>query len=97
MLYDDAPYIVTYYYDNLEAYRSDRFTNLQPQPIPKGSLLFQYGTYTYRNIEPVADVKSTSSSSSTGLWIGLGVAIVALAGIGGFFVARSRRTADDRE
>ena len=35
MLYDDAPYVVTDYYDNLEAYRSDRFTNFQPQPDPK--------------------------------------------------------------
>src|SRR5262249_30449228 len=48
LLYDDAPYVVTFYYDNLEAYRSDRFTNVKPQPDPKGSLIFQYGTYTYR-------------------------------------------------
>ena len=48
MLYDDAPYVVLTYYDNLEAYRSDRFTNFKPQPAPKGSLLFQYGTYSYQ-------------------------------------------------
>ncbi len=34
MLYDDAPYIVTFYYDNLQAYRSDRFTEL---PAAAGS------------------------------------------------------------
>ena len=44
MLYDDAPYVVTFYYDNLEAYRSDRFTGFVPQPAPNGALLFQYGT-----------------------------------------------------
>ena len=32
MVYDDAPYIVTDYYDDLEAYRSDRWTNFQAQP-----------------------------------------------------------------
>ena len=62
MLYDDAPYVVTYYYANLEAYRSDRFTNFQPQPDPKGSLLFQYGTYSYRYVEPV-DRDGTDSST----------------------------------
>ena len=37
-----------YYYDNLEAYRSDRFTGFVPQPDPNGALLFQYGTWSYR-------------------------------------------------
>ena len=32
-----APYAVTYYYANLEAYRSDRFTSFIPQPDPNGS------------------------------------------------------------
>ncbi len=41
--YDDAPYAVTYYYDDLEAYRTDRFTGWVPQPSPNGALLFQYG------------------------------------------------------
>ncbi len=98
MLYDDAPYVVTYYYANLEAYRSDRFTNFQPQPEPKGSLLFQYGTYSYRNIEPVvAKVATVSSSSSTRLLLGVGAGAIVLLGLGGFILTRSRRPADDRE
>jgi peptide/nickel transport system substrate-binding protein len=100
MLYDDAPYSVTYYYANLEAYRSDRFTNLQPQPVPNGVLLFQYGTYTYRAVEPVSDAAvadSSSSSSSTGLWIGIGVVVILLIAGGGLLVARSSRGSDDRE
>jgi peptide/nickel transport system substrate-binding protein len=96
MLYDDAPYDVLYYYANLEAYRSDRFTNFQPQPDPKGSLLFQYGTYSYRYIEPVTATAPTSSSS-TGLWIGLAAGALVVLGLGGFLVTRSRRTAEDRE
>jgi peptide/nickel transport system substrate-binding protein len=98
LLYDDAPYAVTFYYDNLEAYRSDRFTNVKPQPDPKGSLIFQYGTYTYRFVEPVSDVTApTSSSTKTGLWIGIGVALLVVIGLVGFLLTRSRRTADDRE
>ena len=99
MLYDDAPYVVTYYYANLEAYRSDRFTNFKPQPEPKGSLLFQYGTWSYRNIEPVSatTAAATSSSSSTGLIVGVAAGVIVLLGLGGLFMARSRRPADDRE
>ena len=66
-LYDDAPYIITYYYDNLEAYRSDRFTGFVPQPAGTGSLLFQYGTWSYENVKPVSDESpSGSASASTG-------------------------------
>lgn len=72
ILYDDAPYVVTYYYDNLEAYRSDRFTGFVGQPEGSGSLLFQYGTYSYAAITPVIAGSSAASSpaSSTGPSLG---------------------------
>ena len=54
ILYDAVPYVVTYYYDNLEAYRSDRFEGFVGQPEGSGSLLFQYGVYTYTNVAPVS-------------------------------------------
>ena len=47
MLYMDAPYVVTAYYDDPQACRSDRFTGFQPQPDPDGVVLFQYGTHSY--------------------------------------------------
>ena len=55
ILYDDVAYVVTFYYDNLEAYRSDRFTGFVGQPEGTGSLTFQYGTYTYENVTPISD------------------------------------------
>ena len=55
ILYDQVAYVVTYYYDNLEAYRSDRFTGFVGQPEGTGSLTFQYGTYTYENVAPISD------------------------------------------
>jgi peptide/nickel transport system substrate-binding protein len=67
ILYDDVPYIVTYYYDDLEAYRSDKWTNVQPLPIPDGALIFQsYGTYTYREVEPISEAASSAASASAG-------------------------------
>lgn len=100
MLYDDAPYILTYYYDDLEAYRSDRFTGFVPQPTPNGALLFQYGTYSYENVSPVSAADSGGSSGvSPALIIGLVVVVVVVAGVV-FAVVRRRRPAgvdDDRE
>jgi len=68
MLYDDAPYVLTYYYDNPEAYRSDRFTGFVNQPSPKGAMLFQYGTWSYENIKPV----TADTTPSPGTTIGQG-------------------------
>jgi peptide/nickel transport system substrate-binding protein len=101
ILYEQAPYIVTFYYDNLEAYRSDRFTGFLPQPEPDGSLLFQYGTHSYRNIRPVgaeegatggaAASSQEDGGTSPGLVVaGAAVALAALAA-GGLLFARSRR------
>jgi peptide/nickel transport system substrate-binding protein len=105
-LYDDAPYIVTYYYDNLEAYRSDRFTGFVPQPAPDGSLLFQYGTWSYQNVEPVTeeaggegDGAAASSSSSTVPLIVGGVALILVVGLVAFLLGRRKGSSaeDDEE
>ena len=104
ILYDNAVYVVTFYYDNLEAYRSDRFTNVQPQPVPNGSLIFQYGTYTYRNVTPVTEATAGQGTGTDGSsdrrtrgrtaaligGIALGVAALGLATVA---VVRSRRDA----
>jgi peptide/nickel transport system substrate-binding protein len=102
MLYDAAPYVITTYYNNLEAYRSDKFTGFLPQPEPNGSLLFQYGTASYRNIEPVSEatksdgsggskpVAAEDSSSSAALIAGIVIAVIVVGGVV-FFVMRNRR------
>ena len=64
IIYDAVPYVVTYYYDNLEAYRSDRFTGFVGQPEGSGSLLFQYGTYSYENVQPISSDTGGDSSAS---------------------------------
>ena len=104
MLYDDSPYILTYYYDNPEAYRSDRFTGFVNQPSPKGSMLFQYGTWSYENIKPVTagstpspgttigQGATTAPSSSSTNWLPfIGIAVLALVALGaGILLGRGR-------
>ncbi|MEI7517453.1 MAG: ABC transporter substrate-binding protein [Mycobacteriaceae bacterium] len=100
ILYDDWPYAITYYYDNLVAYRSDRFEGFIPQPAPDGSYLFQYGTWTYENLKPVqaADSGQAGGGLSPAVIGGIVAAVAVLGGLA-LLVLRRRRTvgADDRE
>ena len=97
ILYDDWPYAVTYYYDNLVAYRTDKFEGFVPQPDPDGSYLFQYGTWTYENLKPIAAAEE-SSGPSPALIGGIVAAVAVLGGLA-FLLLRRRRAgaADDRE
>jgi peptide/nickel transport system substrate-binding protein len=94
MLYDDAPYVVTYYKSNFEGYRSDRFTNFTPQPADSGTLFFQWATWSYESMTPVtaATTASTSSGMSPALIAGIVAALVALIAI---VVVVSRRRRGD--
>ena len=111
ILFKDAPYLVTAYSSVSEAFRSDRFACLRPQPDPGGVYLFQYGVYNYLNMRPADEagdcggVESATRATdagddggvSSGVLIGLGVAaaVVAVAGI--LFAVRRRATTADRE
>lgn len=92
LLYEEVPYVLTVYYDNLVAYRSDRWTGWQPQPEPDGAPLFQYGTYTYRSLEPVDGAGEGGGGVPWGaVAAGVGVVVVG----GGVLLARSRRRSED--
>ena len=95
MAYDANAYIVTEYYDYLQAYRTDRFTGFVPQPEPDGPILFQYGAFSYLNIEPVGDGSgSGSDSGSTAMVLGIVVAVVVAGGLVVWLVMRRRRSPD---
>ncbi len=64
LIYDDVGYLVEYYYDDLQAYRSDKFTGFVPQPAPDGMLLFQQGSHSYRAVMTVADAAKAAASAS---------------------------------
>ena len=100
ILYDDWPYAITYYYDNLVAYRSDRFEGFVPQPAPDGSYLFQYGTWTYENLKPVQATGSVQAGSglSPAVIGGILAAVAVLGGLALLMLRRNRTAgADDRE
>jgi len=98
LLYDDAPYVVTFYYDELQAYRSDRFAGFQPQPDPGGVLLFQYGTYSYRNITTPQAAAAANDDGGGGVpVVPIAVGVAVLGGAGVLLALRRRSTQDERE
>lgn len=110
ILYRDAPYLVTAYNTNGEAFRSDRFACLVQQPNPGGVWLFQLGTYNYTNMRPASEAGECSGQAGataaseaedggvgTGAIVGIAVAAVLAAGLGALVVVRRRGTAGDRE
>lgn len=95
MVYDANAYIVYEVYDYLQAYRSDRYTGFVEQPSDNGAILFQYGIYSYLNIEPVTDGGGSSGSSSdtnTALIVGGVAAAAVLVGLIVWLATRGRRS-----
>jgi peptide/nickel transport system substrate-binding protein len=111
ILYDDVPYVVNVYNADLQAYRSDRWTNVAPQPTPDGPVIFQFGTFTYRQITPVDEAtpaetaaatdapgeSDDAASSSVLVPVLVGVGLLAALGAGVALARRRRGGDDDRE
>ncbi|HEY4609224.1 MAG TPA: ABC transporter substrate-binding protein, partial [Ilumatobacteraceae bacterium] len=95
IFYDDAPYAVLYKYDNLQAIRSDRWENFVRQPEKTGPVLFTNTSPAYLELRHKGG--GSDSGGSAGLWAGLGIAVVAIAGGGLWFRSRRKGSADERE
>jgi peptide/nickel transport system substrate-binding protein len=61
--YQQAPYHILYYDDNLHAYRSDKWAGWQKQP-DNGTPLFSYGTLGYTLLTDAKAAPSTSPSEA---------------------------------
>jgi peptide/nickel transport system substrate-binding protein len=111
IIFEDSPYLLTSYQTIGEAVRSDKFACLEPQPNPGGIWLEQYGSQNYLNVRPASEadqcdvegneVEATEASTDggvgTGFFVGAGVVVVALLGIGGVVMMRRRSSVGERE
>ena len=95
IMYDEAPYVVLYKYDNLQAIRSDRWENFVRQPDKTGPVLFTNTSPAYLELVPKGG--GGSSGGNAGLFAGVGVAAVAIAGGGLWFRSRRKESVDERE
>ncbi|CAM5606995.1 ABC transporter substrate-binding protein [Streptomyces cyaneofuscatus] len=100
-LYDTGYMNVMAYPNAVEAYRTDHIESITTMPAAAGNIYGQDGYWSWWSAVPAAGASSSSSSdsggSSTGVLIGVGIAVVVLAGGGLLFAMRRRSTAEDRE
>jgi peptide/nickel transport system substrate-binding protein len=97
-VYADVPYIVLFYDDRLQAYRSDRWTGFTPEPADHGNLVGAHGPSSFMSIEPVGQSGAGSSGegaggSSIGIVIGAIAAVIVV--IGAAVLLSRRRGRED--
>jgi peptide/nickel transport system substrate-binding protein len=101
ILYEQTPYIVTGYAPDYEAYNTSKWQGYISIPEPDGNtLLPPFGNGGYANfltIQPKATATTAQggSGSSTGLYVGIGVAAVVVIGLVAWLVLRRRRRAEE--
>jgi peptide/nickel transport system substrate-binding protein len=96
--YEASPYVIFFYDNALEAYRTDTFTGWTRQPEDLGPLVSSTGAiYTAENLKPVS-AATPASAEEGGMSPAVVIAIVA-GGIAGLFVlyyVRRRESEEDR-
>lgn len=90
-VYDEVPYIVLYYDNTLQAYRSDRWAGFMQQPARNGDLLAPYGSFSFQSIRPVA-----AGGPARGLALIAQIGTAVLVATGMAFLLTRRRGRHDR-
>jgi peptide/nickel transport system substrate-binding protein len=95
ILYQDSPYIVLAYSNDLEAYNTAKWQGYAASPAKIGNTLFppygNAGSENYLLIEPKTGAEtSAGGGSSAGLWVAVGIAAV-VGALVVVLVARRRR------
>ncbi|WP_435975438.1 ABC transporter substrate-binding protein [Streptomyces sp. Qhu_M48] len=98
-LYDTGYMNIMAYPNALEAYRTDQIASITTMPEAAGNLWGQDGYWSWWSAVPAAPASGDSGGggSSTGVIVGIGAAVVVVAGLGILLGLRRRSTADDRE
>jgi peptide/nickel transport system substrate-binding protein len=96
IFYEEVPQVVLWYDNDLQAYRSDRWSGFVRSPEPDaegngGSLLYQYTPYSYVTIAPASESAGSVSGGGISPLVWVGIVLAAVAVVGGVLVARRRR------
>jgi peptide/nickel transport system substrate-binding protein len=97
--YEDNPYVIYYYDNQFEAWRTDRLEGWTKTPTiaDPGQVAFTFSTKTYMNLRPLNSSDETSGGSGgTSPLVYVGLALVGAAIIAVVVVLFRRRSAEDR-
>jgi peptide/nickel transport system substrate-binding protein len=98
--YEENPYVVFYYDNQTEAWRTDKFEGWTTTPTnaDPGQVAYSYSNATYLNLRPLSAGGEGGAASGGGpsplLYVGIG--IVAVAAIAGIVFFLRRGSAEDR-
>ena len=97
ILYEEEPYAILWYSPLLEAWRTDTFTGYKQQPAENGDPLSGYGgiSKVWLSLRPVSEGSGAAAETRgipAGVWIGIGVAVVAIVA---FLILRRRRVREE--
>jgi peptide/nickel transport system substrate-binding protein len=95
-MYDAAVYNVLWYEPDLQAYRTDRFEGWLRQPADVGPVMFSNSSPSYAALTPIASTSDGGGGVGTAAIVGIAIAAVALIG-GAILLLTRRRSADERE
>jgi peptide/nickel transport system substrate-binding protein len=97
--YEDNPYVIYYYDNQFEAWRTDRLEGWTKTPTiaDPGQVAFTFSTKTYMNLRPLSSSGETSGGrGGTSPLVYIGLALVGTAIIAVVVVLFRRRSAEDR-
>jgi len=96
--YEDNPYVIFYYDNQFEAWRTDRLEGWTKTPTTAdpGQVAFTFTTETYMNLRPLSSSDETGSVGGTSPLVYVGLALLGAATIVVVVVLLRRRSAEDR-
>ena len=96
--YEDNPYVILYYDNQLEAWRTDKFEGWTKTPteVNPGQVAFTFSTATYTNLQPLSAGGTEDEGGGTSPLLYVGIGIVAIAVVAGIVVFLRRGSAEDR-
>jgi peptide/nickel transport system substrate-binding protein len=96
--YEANPYVIFYYDNQFEAWRTDKFEGWAKTPTiaDPGQVAFTFSTKTYMNLRPLSSSEEAGGGSGTSplLYVGIGVVVIAV--IAGIVYILRRGSAEDR-
>jgi peptide/nickel transport system substrate-binding protein len=96
--YEDNPYVILYYDNQLEAWSTNKFTGWTKTPTTAnpGQIAYTFSNEGYLNLRPVSSREATGSAGGISPLLYVGLALVGVLAVVVVVVLVRRRSAEDR-